>query len=140
MVLIGGLERMTFEVLRVVREHGGAVHCVVNSWDNHRIVALADGIGASWSTGFYGFGFSRRTFNPVRHAQSVWDILRTSAGLLRRLRFNFHVLVPEHLAVCAAPALAILRLSGVRVVFRVVTRQSEDGSTIGSGAASSLPL
>ena len=122
MVLPGGLERMTFEVLRVVREHGGAVHCIVNWWDNHPIVALADGIGASWSTGFYAHGFSRRTFNPVRQALAFWDILRTSAGLLRDAsRFRpTHVLVPEHSTVLRnAPALAVLRLSGIRVVFRV---------------------
>ena len=34
MVIVSGLERMTFEVLRLAREHGGAVHCIVNSWEN----------------------------------------------------------------------------------------------------------
>ena len=122
MVLVSGLERMTFEVLRVAREHGGAVHCIVNSWENHRIVPLADGIGASWSIGSYTSAFSRHTLNPVRQAQSFWDILRTSAGLLRdasRFRAT-HVLVPEHSTVLRnAPALALLRLAGVHVVFRV---------------------
>ena len=122
MVIVSGLERMTFEVLRVIRERGGVVHCVVNNWENHRIVPLAERIGASWSTGFYTFGFSRRTLNPIRHAQSLWEIVRTSAGLLRdALRFRpTHVLVPEYTAILRnAPALALLRLSGVRIVFRI---------------------
>jgi glycosyltransferase involved in cell wall biosynthesis len=122
MVLVSGLERMTFEVLRVVREHGGSVHCILNSWENHRIVTLTEQIGATWSTGFYYYGFSRRTWNPVRHAQSLWDIARTSAGLLRdAARFRpTHVLVPEYSAVLRnAPAIAILKAFGVDIVFRI---------------------
>src|SRR5439155_11135154 len=55
MVSVTGLERMTFEVLRVVRRRGGSVHCVVNDWENHRIVPLAERIGASWSVGSYRY-------------------------------------------------------------------------------------
>jgi glycosyltransferase involved in cell wall biosynthesis len=122
MVIVSGLERMTFEVLRVVRQRGGSVHCIVNTWENHRIVRLAEEVGASWSTGFYWYTFSRRTRNPIRHAQSLWDVVRTSAGLLRDAwRFRpTHVLVPEYAAVLRnAPALALLRLMGVAVVFRI---------------------
>jgi len=122
MVVVSGLERMTFEVLRVVRERGGAVHCIVNSWENHRIVPMASAIGASWSIGFYYYGFSWRARNPIRQLQSIWDVMRTSAGLLRdAARFRpTHVLVPEYMAVVRnAPALALLRLVGVRVVFRI---------------------
>jgi glycosyltransferase involved in cell wall biosynthesis len=122
MVVVSGLERMTFEVLRIVRQRGGAVHCILNGWENHRIVPLAQRIGASWSTGFYHYGFSWRARNPVRHLQSLWDVARTSAGLLRdALRFRpTHVLVPEYTAVLRnAPALALLRLAGVRIVFRI---------------------
>jgi len=122
MVIVSGLERMVFEVLRIVRERGGTVHCVVNGWENHRIVPLVERIGASWSIGYYMYGFSRRSVNPLRHAQSVWDIVRTSAGLIRdALRFRpTHVLVPEYSAILRnAPALALLRLFGVRIVFRI---------------------
>jgi len=122
MVVVSGLERMTFEVLRVVRERGGAVHCIVNGWENHRIVPMATAIGASWSTGFYHYSFSWRTKNPVRHLQSMWDVARTSAGLLRdAIRFRpTHVLVPEYTAVLRnAPALGLLRLFGVQIVFRI---------------------
>jgi glycosyltransferase involved in cell wall biosynthesis len=122
MVVVSGLERMTFEVLRVVRERGGRVHCIVNGWENFRIVPLAERIGASWSTGFYHYGFTRRTMNPIRHLRSLWDITRTSAGLLRDALAvkPTHVLVPEYTAVLRnAPALAVLRLFGVQIVFRV---------------------
>lgn len=122
MVLVSGLERMTFEVLRVVREHGGAVHCIVNGWENNRIVILAEQIGASWSTGFYYYGFTGHGWNPIRHLQSAWDIVRTSTGLLRdAARFRpTHVLMPDYSAVLRnAPALAILRACGIDIVFRI---------------------
>ncbi len=122
MVVVSGLERMTFEVLRVVRERGGRVHCIVNGWENFRIVPLAERIGASWSIGFYNYGFTRRTVNPIRHLQSLWNIIRTSGGLLRDALTvrPTHVLVPEYAAVLRnAPALALLRLFGVEIVFRV---------------------
>ena len=53
MVIAGGLERMTFEVLRVLRDrHAGAR--IVNDWENFRITPLAEASGASWSVGPYG--------------------------------------------------------------------------------------
>ena len=122
MVLVSGMERMTFEVLRVVRDNGGSVHCVVNSWENERIVELAERIGASWSTGFYLYEFGSRP-RTVRHArQMLWDVLRTSAGLLKdagRYRPT-HVLAPEAGAILRnAPALGLLRALGVEVVLRL---------------------
>jgi glycosyltransferase involved in cell wall biosynthesis len=121
MVVVSGLERMTFEVMRVVRARGGAVHCVLNGWENHRIVTLAEGIGATWSTAPYQYTFSR-SLNPIAHLQALWETARTSARLLvDASRFRpTHVLVPEWLAVLLnAPAIAVLRLCGVRVVFRI---------------------
>jgi glycosyltransferase involved in cell wall biosynthesis len=122
MVAVSGLERMTFEVLRALRERGAAVHCIVNSWENHRIVPLAERVGATWSTGSYHEPLSRRIRNPIRAARIVLDILKTSAGLMRdarRFRAT-HVLVPEFTtALRNAPALAVLRLFGVRVVLRL---------------------
>lgn len=121
MVVVSGLERMTFEVMRVVRDRGGCVHCVVNDWDNNLIVRLAEGIGASWSIAPYRYGFSL-TLNPIRHVQALWEMARTSTRLLLdAARFTpTHVLVPEWSAVLLhAPAIAVLRLFGVRVVFRI---------------------
>jgi glycosyltransferase involved in cell wall biosynthesis len=122
MVIVSGLERMTFEVLRVVRGHGGAVHCVVNDWQNERIVDLAERIGASWSTGFYWYPFTSHPETPIKALQMLWDVVRTSAGLaVDACRFKpTHVLAPEHLAVLRnAPTLAALRLLGTQVVFRI---------------------
>jgi len=121
MVIVSGLERMTFEVLRVVRSNGGSVHCIVNNWENDRIVELAERIGASWSTGYYWYQFTSRP-RPLQAMQMLWDVIRTSAELARAaLRFSpTHVLAPEHLAVLRnAPALAALRALGVDVVFRL---------------------
>jgi glycosyltransferase involved in cell wall biosynthesis len=122
MVLVSGMERMTFEVLRVLREHGAEVHCILNNWENHRIRELVDDIGASWSTGYYWYRFDRHTRNPIRILQFAWDILRTSIGLLtdsRRFRVT-HVLVPDHASVLRnAPALLILRCLKVPVFLRL---------------------
>ena len=122
MVVVSGLERMTFEVLRVVRKRGGSVHCIVNSWENHRIVELAERIGATWSTGFYWYSFSSRPRKLLHAVQMLWDTIRTSVGLAR-VAVHFgptHVLVPEYGAVLRnAPVLAALKLLGVDVVFRI---------------------
>jgi glycosyltransferase involved in cell wall biosynthesis len=122
MVMVSGLERMTFEVMGVARRRGAAVHCVVNSWENHRIVEMAERIGASWSTGFYWYPFSSRPRTPLQALQLMWDTVRTSAGLAPvaiRLRPT-HVFAPDYAAVLRnAPVLAALKLLGVRVVFRI---------------------
>ena len=83
MVIVAGLERMTFEVLRVLRERNIPVHCIVNGWENQRIIARAHEIGASWSVGRYMEKLDRHTGNPVKLALALWDILVTSSGLLR---------------------------------------------------------
>ena len=116
MVIVSGLERMTFEVLRVAREQGAAVHCIVNTWENHRFVALAEQMQASWSTGYYWYGFGRQLFNPFKLVQFLWDVLRTSVGLLKDA-YQFrptHVFLPDFVAVLRnAPALVLLRGLGV---------------------------
>jgi glycosyltransferase involved in cell wall biosynthesis len=122
MVVVSGLERSTFEVLRVARERGAMVHCIVNGWENQRIVALAEAIGASWSTAYHRYPFARHTRNPLQWAQAMWDVAMTSAGLLRdarRMR-STHVLLPElHAVLRNLPALAWLRARGTRIILRL---------------------
>ncbi len=121
MVIVSGIERMSFEVLRVLGERGAAVHCIVNTWESSRIVALAERIGATWSTGYYWSWLTRRP--TVKKAWKIgWDIARTSAGLLAdAYRFRpSHVFLPDFTAVVRnAPALAWLRAGGVRTVLRL---------------------
>ncbi len=122
MVIVSGLERSTFEALRVLRERGAAVHCLVNSWENHRIVALAEEIGASWSTAYHWYLFDRHTRNPLKWAQAAWDVVMTSLGLVRAARrFRAtHVLLPEFASVLRnAPALALLHFLGVAAILRI---------------------
>jgi glycosyltransferase involved in cell wall biosynthesis len=122
MVMVGGLERMTFEILRVLRERGSVIHCIVNWYDNSRIVALAEQLGASWSTGYYMHRFGKEVRNPIVLARVLWDMCRTSSQMLRDAwRFRpTHVLVSDHATVMRnAPALALLRLAGRRVVLRL---------------------
>jgi glycosyltransferase involved in cell wall biosynthesis len=121
MVVVSGMERMTFEVLRILKENGAEVHCILNDWENHRIRELAESIGATWSTGYYRYTL-RRTRNPWRILQAAWSTLRTSGSLLRdsaRLHAT-HVLIPEFGSVLRnAPALLLLRAFGVRILFRL---------------------
>ncbi len=123
MVVVGGLERITFEALRVLRERGAVVHCVVNSWENHRIVAQAERINATWSTGYSRHRLDRHARNPLTLAVIIWDILMSSIGVLRawwRVRPT-HVLIPELAsALRNAPALVLLRLAEVEVVAYVL--------------------
>ena len=42
MVVVYGMERMSFEIMRVLRESGAEVHCVLNEWERHRIEPLAE--------------------------------------------------------------------------------------------------
>jgi glycosyltransferase involved in cell wall biosynthesis len=122
MVVPFGLERMTFEVLRVVREAGGAVHVIVNSWESHRITALADAIGASWSVGAYRAPLGRRGLGWRGWLRLAADVVATSGGLLRdawRFRPTV-VLVPELSALLRNwPTLLLLRISGVPTVMRL---------------------
>ena len=121
MVIVSGLERMTFGVLRALREQGAAVHCVVNSWENHRITPIAEAMGATWSAGPYWYALSRPT-SPLASVRMVWEVMRVSGHLLREARAQnpTHVLLPDFKAVLRnAPALAWLRLRGVKVIMRL---------------------
>ncbi|MGC1272189.1 MAG: glycosyltransferase family 4 protein [Planctomycetaceae bacterium] len=121
MVVVFGLERMTFEALRALRTGGGAVHCIVNEWENHRIVDLAERIGASWSIGRYGYAV-RRTRNPIELLMTAFRVARTSVELCREVaRFRpTHVLLPEYGSIIRNyPALLALRVCGIKTVLRL---------------------
>ena len=121
MVASGGLERMTFEVLRAMRNRGAALHCIVNGWESFRITPLAENAGASWSAGPYWFSLTRR-LTPVTAARMVREVCSVSAHLLReamRIRPT-HVFLPDFQTLLRnAPGLFVLRLRGVRVVMRL---------------------
>ncbi len=130
MVVVSGMERMIFELLQVLRSRSVSVHCIVNGWQNHRIVALAEPIGASWSTGYYLSPLRRRFRNPMQLVHSGWDIFRTSSGLLRDA-WHFRptdILLPEFTSVLRnAPALALLRVLGVNLVLAVQNSPAPGG-------------
>ena len=121
MAMVSGVERMSFEVLRTLRERGAAVHCIVNSWESSKVVDLADSVGASWSLGYYWYELRRRARLQQR-VLALWDVCRTSLDLLRDVR-RFrptHVFTPEYHAVLrSAPALWLARRAGLRVVLRL---------------------
>ena len=129
MVIAGGLERQTFEVLGALRGAGAACHAVVNTWESGPIVSLAERIGASWSTGYYWQALSRQLWNPVLLARMLWDAARTSSGLVRDARAfgATAILVPEyHAALRNWPGLLWLRAGGARVIMRLGNAPGED--------------
>lgn len=122
MVTVTGLERMAFTVLRTLGQRGARLHCIVNSWENHRIVSLAEGVGATWSEGGHEGTITRRTLSPRRIVAMLRDVHVSSASLwraARRVRAT-HVLLPDHLApIRNLFALARLRARGVRVIMKL---------------------
>jgi glycosyltransferase involved in cell wall biosynthesis len=122
MVFPGGLERMTFEILRVLREPGAEVHCILNDWENYRIFPLAEGIGATWSAGHYWYRLDRHTRNPIKLTIMAVNLLRSSVGLMLAVR-QFqptHIFMPDFGAVLRyGSALIPLRLFGYPIVLRL---------------------
>jgi glycosyltransferase involved in cell wall biosynthesis len=122
MVIAGGLERMTFEVLNAARKNGAACHVIVNGWENFRITPMAEGSGASWSVGPYWYPLKRRRLTPVVVAKMALEVVRVSADLLRvsrRIRPT-HIFLPDYQGVLRnVLALIWLRARGVRVVARL---------------------
>jgi glycosyltransferase involved in cell wall biosynthesis len=118
MVIVSGLERMTFEVLRVLRQRHAPVHRIVNSWENHRDRRAREPHRRKLVHRYYRPGFGRQLLNPWL-AQFVWDILRTSMDCSASRHFgDAHILVPEYtVALRNLPALILLRLTGVSAIF-----------------------
>ena len=122
MVIVSGTERMTFEVLGALADAGAGIHCIVNTWENHRIVPLATAVGATWSTSPYLVPIGRGVLTPRGLARLAGDVGAICRELLRqaRRRRPTHVLCPEFTSVLRnGPVLALLRLRGVRVVLRL---------------------
>lgn len=122
MVAPGGMERITFEGLHAIRRGGGFVHCILNDWENQRILTMAEAAGATSSTVRTRQPLRRRMGTIRAFNRTVWEMLLASADLLRwrrRLKAT-HVFLPDYAAVirtCAA--LAWLRLRGVPIVLRL---------------------
>ncbi len=122
MVIAGGLERMTFEVLRVLKEQGAPAHAIVNSWESFRITPLAEASGSSWSVGPYWYPLTRRALSPGNIYRMVLEVMNVSLHLLRvsrRVRPT-HIFLPDfQTGLRNSLALLWLRARGVRVVARL---------------------
>jgi len=122
MVIVGGVERMTFLMLSVLRAAGARAHCIVNGWESFRITPMAEEAGATWSVGPYWYTLTRRRLTPIKVAKMAWETLRVSFDLLRetrRLRAT-HVFVPDFLtALRNSPALLWLRARGTTVIAKL---------------------
>ena len=122
MVSVFGVERISFEVLRTLRDHGASVHCLVNSWGSSRIVPLAEAIGATWSPGHYGEPVRRRGLTAGATLRLAVDVARTSAVLYRDARAMraTHLFVPDFVALLRnLPAVVALRLQGAQVIMKI---------------------
>lgn len=111
MITPTGAERMTFEVLGELRAQGAEVHCILSGWESRQIEPMAERIGATWSAGGSYVKFNRHTRSPASILRQTWDVLVTSAHLLREaVRFRpTHVLLPDHLSVVRNyPALVLI--------------------------------
>jgi glycosyltransferase involved in cell wall biosynthesis len=122
MVIVGGVERMTFLMLNVLRPYGAHVHCIVNGWENFRITPMAEEVNATWSVGPYWYPLTRRRLTPIKMAKMAWEMLRVSGHLLResrRIRAT-HVFIPDFLtAIRNGPALLWLRARGTTVIAKL---------------------
>ena len=120
-VQIYGLERLTLAVLGVARRGGAAVHCILNSWENHRVVPRIEALGGTWSTGRYLAPLNKRLWRPDLLVSQGIDLLANSHAVWqagRRFRPT-HIMAPEMGAVLRhAPALQLMRAQGVRVILR----------------------
>jgi glycosyltransferase involved in cell wall biosynthesis len=122
MVSVYGVERSTFELLGGLREHGAAVHCIVNSWDSSQIVELATAMGATWSPASYRAALKWRGISLREAAHLAVDVVRVSSALLveARRRRATHIVIPDlAAALFNLPAFALLRLLGVSVIARL---------------------
>ncbi|HXG88156.1 MAG TPA: glycosyltransferase family 4 protein [Vicinamibacterales bacterium] len=120
MVVAGGMERMTFEVLRTLRADAG-VHVLVNRWASSRIVRLAEDAAVAWQTYRCEEPLIRR-LSVVTAWRIVSDVVGGSSDVIRHAVQSraSHIVVPDFLiAVRHWPALVVLRLLGRRVVLRV---------------------
>jgi glycosyltransferase involved in cell wall biosynthesis len=124
MVVRGGLERQTFEVLATLNRHGAGVHCLLNRWCSSGILPLVERAGASWSPMRSDEELRRRNLSPVAVVRMLWDVVASSGEVLAaawRHRAT-HVLVPDFtVTIRAWPALLLLRASGRAVILRVGT-------------------
>ena len=122
MVIVGGMERMTAEIVAVARRSGSPVHWLLNDWDSAQIGRLADSLDTTWNYGRYRVPLRRRMYNPAQWIRLAWDVTMSNAIVLRtayRRRIT-HILLPDYLAaVRNGPALGWLRLRGRRVILRM---------------------
>jgi glycosyltransferase involved in cell wall biosynthesis len=122
LVVPGGLERMTAEVVRAVKEAGGTVHWLLNDWDSRQIAALAEKLDCGWSYGRHRVPLTRHSRNPWYWLRLAREIAASNTLVLghARRRQVTHVFLPDAFAVVRhAPALAVLRLRGCRSVLRM---------------------
>jgi glycosyltransferase involved in cell wall biosynthesis len=122
MVIPGGLERMSFEVVRGMCQRGARAHCIVNGWEHFRITPLAEAAGASWSVGPYWYPLTRRGLTPLKVARMILEIGRVSAHMwceARRVKPT-HIFLPDlHAILRHVPVLLWMRLRGVQVIARL---------------------
>jgi glycosyltransferase involved in cell wall biosynthesis len=123
-----GMERMTFEILRVLRRSHARIHCSVNNWaavlwpgGPHLITRMSQEIGASWAPARYRTRLNR-SLNPLRQLAVAGDMLATSAAVVRDARHlrATHVFLPEFVSgLRILPALLYFRFTRTRVVLKL---------------------
>ncbi|RJP28128.1 MAG: glycosyltransferase family 1 protein [Candidatus Omnitrophota bacterium] len=131
MVFKGGLERMTFEVMRALKEKGAIIHCIVNSWENHVIIESINELGLPYSLGYNKAELTRRPRNILIAMHMFFDVIINSILLLLvSLKFRpTHILIPEYISLLRnMPGIIILRIFKARIVVRIANPPVYGGS------------
>jgi glycosyltransferase involved in cell wall biosynthesis len=122
LVTLGGAERMTFEIIRVCREHAGSVHVLVNDWGSETIVKAVESMGATWSYTWLRAPLRRSNLTLVGVLRYAWEFLRSSASVMHaawRTRPTRVLVIDYTSALRNCFALLALRLWGIPVLMKL---------------------
>jgi glycosyltransferase involved in cell wall biosynthesis len=122
LVTLGGLERMTGEVVRLLRSSGADVHWLLNDWDSARIAAMARRLDSTWSYGHFRVQMRRHARSPLHWLRLLCDVAASNLIVWRQTRRlqTTHVFLPDYLTVLRhAPVLLTLRQRDVRTILRL---------------------
>lgn len=121
LVVPGGMERATLEVLGALRRGDADVHALLNGWSSRPIAALAEARDVSWEVGHYDAPLDGVFRRPHRALRAALEAVRANRHLLKLFsaRGITHVLAADFRAVLFhAPALLSARWRGIPVMLR----------------------
>lgn len=123
MVAVFGAERIAFAVISLLIKNGYSCHCLLNNWENHKIVKLAEQCGATWEAFSRNWRLQRKA--PLIHWMRIlWDFSKANSKLLwlALKQKPSHILAPEFDGILRHfVALGLLRLFNIKVILILPT-------------------